>query len=137
MYIRNLKYAHLTPVFRQHNIHLLFYRQHKYIWIFCTEKPDSNANFQEYKWSSDFFSKKTIDMFLNSNLKAINSLHTTRTSSFKYVFIVCFKNQMLKYTIYRRKFNLIYRFIILTKCYGKVKLTLISSITILGFFKCN
>ena len=24
LYIRNLKYAHLTPVFRLHNIHLVF-----------------------------------------------------------------------------------------------------------------
>ena len=34
LYIRNLKYSHLTPVFRQHNIHLVFSTyQHKYKWI--------------------------------------------------------------------------------------------------------
>ena len=34
-------------------------------------------------------------------LKAKNSLHATRISSFKYVFIVFFeKKQMLKYTLY-------------------------------------
>ena len=42
------------------------------------------------------FRKKTIITYL----KAKNSLHATRISSFKYVFIVFFeKKQMLKYTI--------------------------------------
>ena len=47
LYIRNLKYAHLTPIFRQHNIHLVSYTcQHK--WILCTEKPVLNASFQDF-----------------------------------------------------------------------------------------
>ena len=49
LYIRNLKYAHLTPVFRQDNIHLVLSTFcHKYKWILCTEKPVSNASFQDF-----------------------------------------------------------------------------------------
>ena len=50
LYIRKLR---LTPVFRQHNIHLVFSTcQHKYKWILCTEKPVSNASFQDF-WSAN------------------------------------------------------------------------------------
>ena len=47
LYIRNLKYAHLTPIFRQHNIHLVSSTyQHKL--ILCTEKLVLNASFQDF-----------------------------------------------------------------------------------------
>ena len=53
LYIRNLKYAHLTPIFRQHNIHYLsFTCQHKYKLILCTEKPVLNASFKDLWWSN-------------------------------------------------------------------------------------
>ena len=40
--------------------------------------------------------------------KAKNTLHTTRISSFKYVFIVFFeKNQILRYTLYFYSFIMI------------------------------
>ena len=49
LYIRNLKYAHLTPIFRQHNIHLVSSTcQHKYKWILWTENPVLNASFQDF-----------------------------------------------------------------------------------------
>ena len=48
MYIRNLKYAHLTPVFRLHNINLVFSTwPHKYKWILFNEKLVLNASFQD------------------------------------------------------------------------------------------
>ena len=48
-YLRNLKYAHLTPIFRLHNIHLVFStHQHKHKWILCTEKPVLNGSFQDF-----------------------------------------------------------------------------------------
>ena len=101
LYIRNLKYAHLTSVFRQHNIHLVSSTsQHKYKWILCTEKPVLNESFQDI-WCSNinnhlFCFEKTITTYL----KAKNSLHATRISSFKYVFIVFFETkQILKYTV--------------------------------------
>ena len=47
LYIRNLKYAHLTSVFWQNNIHLISYTcQHKYTWVLCTGKPVLNASFK-------------------------------------------------------------------------------------------
>ena len=64
LYIKNLKYTHLTPIFRQHNIHLVSSTcQHKYKWIVCTEKPVLNASFQDF-WCTNiiiicFVSKKT------------------------------------------------------------------------------
>ena len=49
LYIRNLKYAYLTPIFRLQNIHLMFSTcPHKYKWILCTEKPVLNASFQDF-----------------------------------------------------------------------------------------
>ena len=106
MYIRNLKHAHLTSVFRQHNIHLVSSTcQHKYKWILCTEKPVLNASFQDFC----FVSKKTITTYL----KAKNSLHATRIYIFKYVFIVFFeKKRMLKYTfrVLISKFSLWYKY---------------------------
>ena len=43
-YIRNLKYAHLTTIFRLHNSHLVFSTcPHKYKWLFCIENPVLNA----------------------------------------------------------------------------------------------
>ena len=49
LYIRNLKYAHLTLVFRQQYVHLVFTTcQHKYKWILCTKKTVSNASFQDF-----------------------------------------------------------------------------------------
>jgi hypothetical protein len=101
LYIRNLKYAHLTSVFWQHNIHLVSSTcQHKYKWILCTEKPVLNVSFQDFWYTNInnhlFCFEKTINMYL----KAKNSLHATRISSFKYVFIVYFETkQMLKYTL--------------------------------------
>ena len=48
-YIINLKYAHLTPIFRLHNIDLLCCTcPHKYKWIFCYEKPVFNVIFQAF-----------------------------------------------------------------------------------------
>ena len=91
-YIRNLKYAHLTPIFRQHNIHFVSSTcQHKYKWILCTEKPVLNASSQDF-WCTNinnhlFCFEKTITTYF----KAINSIHATWISSFKYVFIVFFE----------------------------------------------
>ena len=101
LYIRNLKYTHLTSVFRQHNIHLVSTTcQHKYKWILCIEKPVLNASFQDFRCPNInihlFYFEKTISTYL----KAKNSLHATLISSFKYVFIIFFeKKQMLKYTL--------------------------------------
>ena len=51
MYISNLKYAHLTSVFRLHNIHLVFSTcPHKYKWLLCTEKPVFNASTTYVYW---------------------------------------------------------------------------------------
>ena len=98
LYIRNLKYSHLTTIFRQHNIHLVS-STYKYKWILCTEKPVLNASFQDFLCTNInnhlFCFEKTVTTYL----KTKNSLHATRISSFKYVFIVFFeKKQMLKYT---------------------------------------
>ena len=112
MYIRNLKYAHLTSVSRQHNIHLVSSTcQHKYKWILCTEKPILNASFQDF-WCTNinnhlFCFKKTITTYL----KAKNSPHATRISSFKCVFIVFFETkQMLKYKLHTRKLCILQTF---------------------------
>ena len=44
--LRNLKNTHLTPIFRLHNIHLVFSTcPHKYKWILCTENPVLKASF--------------------------------------------------------------------------------------------
>ena len=49
LYIRNLKYAHLTSVFRQHNINLVSSTcHHKYKCILRTEKPVLNTSFQDF-----------------------------------------------------------------------------------------
>ena len=82
LYIRNLNYAHLTHIFRQHNIWKIgFKREFQDFW--CT-----NINNHLH------CSEKTI----NTNLKGKNSIHATRISSFIFAFIVYIeKNQMLKY----------------------------------------
>ena len=44
LYIRNLKYANFTPVFRLHNIYLeLSTCPHKFGWILCADKVVFNA----------------------------------------------------------------------------------------------
>ena len=80
LYIRNLKYAHLTPIFRRHNIHLVSSTcQHKYRWILCTEKPVLNATFQDF-WFTNIKNhlicfEKTVNMYL----KAKNNTNTLNT----------------------------------------------------------
>ena len=94
LYNRNLKYAHLTPIFWQHNIHLVTSTcQHKYKWILCTEKPVFIASFQDF-WFTNinnhrFCFEKTITTYLKTKI----FLHATRISSFKYVFIVFFEKK--------------------------------------------
>ena len=94
MYIINLKYAHLTSVFRQHDIHLVSSTcQHKYKWILCTEKLVLNASFQDFwctKINNHLF---CFEKMITTYLKAKNSLHATRISSFKCVFIVFFEKK--------------------------------------------
>ena len=99
LYFINLKYSHLTPIFRLHNIHLVLSTcPHKYKWLLCTSKTEF-SRFSKIK-KTLICSEKTI----NTYLKAKNSLYTTQISSFKYVFIIFSqKNQMLKYTL---KFSL-------------------------------
>ena len=47
--IRNLNYAHLTPIFTLHNSHLVFSAcSNKYKRILCTEKPVLNSSFQDF-----------------------------------------------------------------------------------------
>jgi hypothetical protein len=49
-------YALLTPIFRQHNIHLVSSAcQHKYKWILYTEKPVLNASFQDFYINNHLF----------------------------------------------------------------------------------
>ena len=92
MYIKNLKHAHLTPVFRLHNIHLVFSNcTHKYKKILCTEKPVLNASFKDFlctKINNHSSEKKDKYVF-----KGINSLHTTQISS---LFIVFFEKSDAK-----------------------------------------
>ena len=74
MCIRNLKYAHLTPIFWIHNIHLVFSTwSHKYKWILWTEKPVFNLSFQDF-WCTN-----------------INNHLTCSVRNDKYVFIVFFE----------------------------------------------
>ena len=129
---RNLKYAHLTSVFRQHNIHLVLSTcQHKFKHILCTEKPVLKASFQDVFWCTNinnylFCFEKTITTCLLFK----NSLHATRISSFKYVFIVFFeKKLMLKYTLYSW-WSLLY-FLISHSCIDFYKIGLLWNIFIL------
>ena len=49
LYIRNFKYAHLTPIFQIHKINLVFSTcPHKYKWILSTDKPVLNESFQDF-----------------------------------------------------------------------------------------
>ena len=103
-YIRNLKYCTFNTIFRQHNIYFVLSTcQHKYKWILCTEKLVLNANFQDF-WCANlnihlfFFSKKNDNY--TTYLKAKNSLHATRISSFKYIFIVFFEEKKRDAKIY-------------------------------------
>ena len=49
LYIRNLKYAHSTPVFRLQNSHLEFSTcPHKLNWVLCTKNMVLNASFQDF-----------------------------------------------------------------------------------------
>ena len=104
LYIRNLKYAHLTHIFQLHNIHLVFFTcPHKYKWILCTEKPVLNASFQVF-WCTNINShlicfEKTINMYL----KAKDSLQTAGFFCFKYVFIVFFEKSDAKIYIFSSK----------------------------------
>ena len=53
LYIRNIKYCTFNTIFRQHNIHLVFYTcQHKYKRILCTINQVLNASFQDF-WCSN------------------------------------------------------------------------------------
>ena len=90
MYIRNLKCAHWTPIFRLHNIHLVLSTcLHKYKWILCTEKLVLNASFQDFLCTKMnihliCLGKKTINTYIKSKK------HNTNISSFKYIFIILF-----------------------------------------------
>ena len=83
LYIRNLKYFTFNTYFSTTQYHLVFSTcQHKCKSILCTEKPVLNASFQDF-WCTNINNhlicfEKTINM----SLKAKNSLHTTRISSF-------------------------------------------------------
>ena len=49
LYIVNLKYVHFTPIFRLHNIHLVFSTcPDKYKRILCSEKSVLNACLHDF-----------------------------------------------------------------------------------------
>ena len=78
MYIINLRYAHLNPIFRLHNIHLVFSTcPHKYKLMLCTEKPVLKNRFQDF-WYTNFNNHLIFSKMINMYLKAKNSLHTPR-----------------------------------------------------------
>ena len=61
LFIRNLKYAYLTPAFRLHSIYLEFFTcPHRFKWLLCTEKSVSKASFQDF-WC------KNIKPIFNTN----------------------------------------------------------------------
>ena len=92
LYIRNLKYAHLTPIFWQHNIHLVSSYLPTQIQInIVHRKTGFKRKFSRCTNMNNhlFCFEKTITMYL----KAKNYLHATQISSFKYVFIIFFKKK--------------------------------------------
>ena len=98
LYIRNLKYCTFNTIFPQHNIHLVFSTyQHKYKWILFYRKTGFKRQFSRflmYKYKNTHLI--CFEKSINTYIKTKNSLHTTRISSFEYIFIVFFlKNQML------------------------------------------
>ena len=97
LYIRNLKFAHLTHIFRLHYIHLEFVTcPHKFKWMLCTDKPVFNACFKDIYCTNI---NSHLICFVIMCLKAKNYPYTTRNFILDYVFIVCFEtNQMLNHT---------------------------------------
>ena len=105
MYIRNLKNGHLTPIFLQHNIHLVSSTcQHKYKWILCTEKPVLNASFQDF-WCTNItvLFRKNDSYNVRTKAKIPYTQNSKKTDAKIYNFllkitsflkIICVQNQL-------------------------------------------
>ena len=100
LYIRNLKYSHLKPIFRRHNIHL----------VSSTSQIPTQIQMDIVSPKSGFkreFSNINNHLFF---LKAKNSLHATRISLALNTYLPSFlKKKNLKYTFLHKSYPLLFK----------------------------
>ena len=76
LYIRNLWYLHLIPVFQLHNEYCEFsYCTHKFKWLLCTENQFLNAGFKISNFQIWIFIRLVLKRTVQAYFKAIIRIH--------------------------------------------------------------